>query len=185
MLAFRAKPTNLAILAVLALALLPLSGTRLLADDKTNACEGAGCLPGMSPKDCPGANSVSPADAKALFQANLPALKAGGASAAMANLFIDTRSAELYAKGHIPGAVNLPTVDNSFTKEALLAAAGGNSKPIVIYCNGEYCPNSFKACQLAQSWGYKGQIHYFWTGMGANGWGTVNGPVVTGSKPIP
>lgn len=162
-----------------------VAGTALAEDTGANVCRGDGCLPGMSAKECPGAKTISPAEAKTLFQANLPALKAGGKSADMVNLFVDTRTPALYAKGHIPGAINLSIPDKAFTKEAVAAASGGAVKPLVIYCNGEYCPNSFVACQQAQAWGHGGPIYYFWTGMGANGWGSVNGPVVQGDKPVP
>ncbi len=186
MIALRPQLKISLVAAAVALAILaPAFPGALAAEQGDNVCRGDGCLPGMSAKECPGAKSVSAAEAKALFQANLPALKAGGKPAEMTNLFIDTRTPTLYAKGHIPGAVNLSVPDKAFTKDALLAVAGGDAKPIVIYCNGEYCPNSFVACRQAQDWGYRGAIHYFWTGMGANGWGTVNGPLVTGDKPVP
>lgn len=186
MIVFRDTTNSKRALTLAAAMGMALTAGAALADDQgANVCRGDGCLPGMSAKECPGAKSISPAEAKTLFQANLPALKAGGKSTEMVNLFIDTRTPALYAKGHIPGAVNMSVPDKAFTKEALTAATGGAAKPIVIYCNGEYCPNSFVACQMAQGWGYGGPIHYFWTGMGANGWGSVNGPVVQGDKPVP
>jgi rhodanese-related sulfurtransferase len=72
--------------------------------------------------------------------------------------FVDVRSAEDYAKGHIPGAVNLPLKDG-FTSDALSAVVKKN-KSVVFYCNGIKCQASSKATQQALDWGWTSVFYY-------------------------
>jgi rhodanese-related sulfurtransferase len=55
-------------------------------------------------------------------------------------VLVDARSAEAYAAGHLPGAINLHHRD--ITREALDALGPG---PIVVYCWGPGCNGAAKA----------------------------------------
>ncbi len=56
-------------------------------------------------------------------------------------LLLDARSADMFARGHLKGAVNLPFTD--FTDEALRAVIGDNpNRPIYIYCNNNFSDNA-------------------------------------------
>jgi len=61
-------------------------------------------------------------------------------------LFIDSRSPAQYAHGHIPGARNVPMGD--VRKEDLLANLNSSkTTPVVVYCSGEACLDSFHLAQ--------------------------------------
>jgi len=53
-------------------------------------------------------------------------------------LFLDARSAEEYAAGHIAGAVSLP-FDDVFKDPRRLAQIEDGGRPIVTYCGGGDC----------------------------------------------
>ncbi len=55
-----------------------------------------------------------------------------------AALFVDARSPEEFAEGHIRGAVNLP-FDDVFRKPELAKTLADGGKPIVAYCDGGDC----------------------------------------------
>lgn len=57
-------------------------------------------------------------------------------------LIVDARSPELYAEGHIDGAVPLPLVDIDPLLPAFLASVP-KERVIVTYCSGFGCPDSF------------------------------------------
>jgi rhodanese-related sulfurtransferase len=60
-------------------------------------------------------------------------------------LMIDVRRAFFYQLGHIDGAINLPLVDFAEvypTIKPQLDAAAAAGKVIVLYCQGENCPDS-------------------------------------------
>ena len=61
---------------------------------------------------------------------------------AAGGLLVDARSPELFAEGHIEGAVSLPLAEI----EDLLAGFVGRvdqDRPLVTYCSGFGCPDSF------------------------------------------
>lgn len=66
-------------------------------------------------------------------------------------LVVDARTAEEYAEGHIPGAINIPP-------ERFKAIAGylptNKSAPIVFYCRGYNCTLSQSAAMAALRAGY-------------------------------
>jgi len=138
-----------------------------------------------SPDTCQGAQTVTAADALKLFKGNIDAMKSSTSPSALPTVFVDPRKVSDFQKAHIPGAQNLPIEEGAFTKDALWKATSDGAKPVVFYCNGENCPRSFMACGKAKEFGYKSQIYYFWTGMGPNGWSSVNGPTVAGDKAYP
>lgn len=50
-------------------------------------------------------------------------------------LIIDVRSAEEYAEGHVPGAINIAHSDIADNLDQLL---GYKDKPVVVYCRSGY-----------------------------------------------
>ncbi len=63
---------------------------------------------------------------------------------------VDARTPEAYARGHVPGAINLPhrTIDPSTTASLL------RDKVIVAYCDGVFCNASTKAAAKLTSLGF-------------------------------
>jgi rhodanese-related sulfurtransferase len=66
-------------------------------------------------------------------------------------LVVDARTPETYARGHIPGAINIPhrTIDSTTTASLPL------DKVIVTYCDGVYCNASTKAAAKLSAFGFK------------------------------
>jgi rhodanese-related sulfurtransferase len=61
---------------------------------------------------------------------------------------VDVREAEDFAKGHVPGAINLP-------KEKWESAQGlQKNKTNIVYCYTQTCHLAAKACRLFASKGY-------------------------------
>jgi rhodanese-related sulfurtransferase len=66
-------------------------------------------------------------------------------------IVIDARSAESYARGHVPGAISLP-----YRKiDAVSTASISNSKVIVTYCEGVFCNASTKAAEKLTALGFR------------------------------
>lgn len=61
---------------------------------------------------------------------------------AVGGLVIDARNPELYASGHIDGAVSLPMVEIDAGLPAFLSRVG-KDRTLVTYCSGFGCPDSF------------------------------------------
>ncbi len=64
---------------------------------------------------------------------------------------VHARTPEAYARGHVPGAINLPhrTIDSSTT------ASLPRDKVIVTYCDGVFCNASTKAAAKLTALGFK------------------------------
>jgi rhodanese-related sulfurtransferase len=56
-------------------------------------------------------------------------------------ILIDVRSPTLYAKGHVPGAINIP--HGKMTAARMSEFSQG--KPLVVYCAGPHCNGATKA----------------------------------------
>lgn len=94
-------------------------------------------------------------------------------------LLIDSRVPDWFAKGTIPGAVNVPftTLDpeNGFRDQILQAlgaqtASGGldfsNALELALFCNGPWCEQSPRAIRNLLDAGYPAEkIHYYRGGM--------------------
>ncbi len=64
---------------------------------------------------------------------------------------IDARTPETYARGHVPGAINMPhRTINSTTTATLL-----RDKVLVTYCDGVFCNASIKAAAKLTALGFK------------------------------
>ncbi len=135
------------------------------------------------PNTCTAGATVTAEEALAIFKDNIPALQKKRQPSELPTVFVDPRKPSDYVRAHIPGAVNLPIEEGEFTKTSLWKTTKGSAKPVLFYCNGENCPRSHLACETAKTFGYKGRIYYFYTGMGPNGWPRINGPTVTGPQP--
>jgi rhodanese-related sulfurtransferase len=66
-------------------------------------------------------------------------------------IVIDARTPESYAKGHVPGAINIPhrTIESSTTQSL------PRDKVLVTYCDGVYCNASTKAGAKLTALGFK------------------------------
>ena len=64
---------------------------------------------------------------------------------------IDARTPETYARGHVPGAINMPhrTIDSTTT------ASLPRGKVLVTYCDGVFCNASTKAAAKLTALGFK------------------------------
>jgi len=84
-------------------------------------------------------------------------------------IVVDARIPETFAKGHVPGAINLPhrTIDSSTT------ASLPRDKVIVTYCDGVFCNASTKAAAKLTALGFK--VKEMLDGM--NGWMKEGYPV--------
>ena len=69
-------------------------------------------------------------------------------------LLVDARIPELYAEGHLPGAVSLPLAEFDRQLPAFREQVP-EDRPLITYCNGYGCPDSYDlAVQLLEA-GYR------------------------------
>lgn len=66
-------------------------------------------------------------------------------------VLVDVRSAEAFAAGHIPGAINLP--QRSLTREGL--SGYGADTLFVVYCAGPHCNGVHRAAVRLAALGFK------------------------------
>lgn len=66
-------------------------------------------------------------------------------------LVIDARTPETFARGHVPGAINLPHRNITLTTTASLA----RDKVLVTYCDGVFCNASTKAAARLSALGFR------------------------------
>jgi len=66
-------------------------------------------------------------------------------------VLVDARNPELFAEGHLPGAISLPLADVDTSLSQFLQKVELN-RPLLIYCNGYGCPDSYDlALRLVKS----------------------------------
>ncbi|MBS3936070.1 MAG: rhodanese-like domain-containing protein [Sulfuritalea sp.] len=98
-----------------------------------------------------------------VFQGGMPEWEARGELVSVSTAFInrilaekqdivlvDSRPDRVFAKGSIPGAINIP--DNKFDAARLPA---DKNKPIIFFCGGLICDLSDKSAHKARQLGYK------------------------------
>ncbi len=75
------------------------------------------------------------------------------------SVFIDARSAEAFAAGHIPGAVSAPRqfVDTLFTEWATLLDSG---RELIIYCQNRECDDALLLAAELQAMGASNLVLY-------------------------
>jgi len=81
-------------------------------------------------------------------------------------VLIDARPDRVFAKGSIPGAINIP--DNKFDAARLPA---DKAQPLIFFCGGLACDLSNKSAQKAKALGYKNVRVYV---EGYPGWAAAN-----------
>ena len=99
---------------------------------------------GVSPMVIEGAKTVTTEEAKKLFDDGV--------------LFIDVRKDKDWNAGRVSDAVQL-NVKTKLSEETMLAELK-KGDPVVIYCNGEKCMRSSKACKKAVEWGFTNVSYY-------------------------
>jgi rhodanese-related sulfurtransferase len=123
------------------------------------------------------ANVPAIPDTREPLEANYSVVKA--LHDANAAVFLDARSAEEYAAGHIPGAISMP-FDDVFKKPDLAKNLDDKGKPIVTYCDGGDCELSKDLAFSLIDNGHK-KVVFFKDGL--PGWKSAGNPVSTGSQP--
>lgn len=88
-------------------------------------------------------------------------------------LIVDMRTEDWYAKGTLPGAVNLPYSDLTGAETKAKAKIKKlEGKDIIAFCNGWWCGQSPTGIKALIGLGYTGKIYYFrggnqdWTDAG-------------------
>jgi rhodanese-related sulfurtransferase len=128
-------------------------------------------------QDTPGEGVPQIADSREVTVVRLDAARRF--QAAGAALFVDARTPDEYAAGHIAGAVNLPLevlVEDRSQAQAL--ATGG--RPIITYCDGPRC---MVALDLAKTLVEDGQHRVLAFETGFPAWKTAGLPVHAGARP--
>jgi rhodanese-related sulfurtransferase len=74
-------------------------------------------------------------------------------------VLIDARNSYSYAAGHLPGALSLPYRGETSDLSALLALASAET-PLITYCSGYGCEDSFKLGSLLLQAGYQDVLVY-------------------------
>jgi len=88
-------------------------------------------------------------------------------------LFVDARSRENFAQGHIPGAVSLP-VGRFDEQIGAFMSRHSPAQPIVAYCSGRTCEDSHNLAQLLLESGFV-NVRVFIDGL--PGWKAEGYPV--------
>ncbi len=104
----------------------------------------------VSPAEINGATTIDAATAKSYFDRGV--------------IFVDVRKDSDWDAGRVPGAVHLEL--KKVLSEDKLAEVVDKNTEVVIYCNGEKCMRSSKACAKAVSWGFS-KVYYFRDGFPA------------------
>ncbi len=94
-------------------------------------------------------------------------------------VFVDARSAEEYAEGHIPGAASLP-FDDVYKKPELAKAFDEKGLPIIVYCGGGDCDLARTLAYALIEAGHK-RVLVFKDGL--PGWASAGMPVTKGAQP--
>lgn len=68
-------------------------------------------------------------------------------------LLVDARIAESYAEGHLPGSVSLPLADAETGLPGFRDRVPA-TRPLVTYCNGHGCPDSFDLAVMLREAGF-------------------------------
>ena len=96
-----------------------------------------------------------------------------------AALFLDARSPEDYAEGHVPGALSLPAYefDGRFPD---IADRVEEAQSIIVYCDGVECSDSIHVAERLVEYGFS-HVAVFESGWRA--WAESGAPVSEGTEP--
>jgi len=87
--------------------------------------------------------------------------------------FYDARTVSDYSSEHIAGASQV-VFDNSKGNYTVLKLPQNHNVPIVFYCYGESCANSYEAALAVRTYGYN---HVYWLMQGYAPWKRKGYPV--------
>jgi rhodanese-related sulfurtransferase len=112
---------------------------------------------------------------KLAFEADIADLHADLENGVPGLVVVDARSADAYARGHVPGALNLP----HRLMDAKTTAALPREALIVVYCDGVGCNGSTKGALKLAGLGF----HVKEMPGGLDWWRRDGHPVAVGSEP--
>ena len=93
--------------------------------------------------------------------------------------FLDARSPEEYAAGHLPGALSLPVAD--FENHFLALAERLEAQPtLIVYCESADCGDGLQLAERLKE-AYQGKVMLFEAGW--LGWVAAKYPVTKGEQP--
>jgi len=120
---------------------------------------------------------ATPALPKGIRSVDLP--EARSAFDEHAALFLDARSPEDYAEGHVSGALSLPAYefDARFPE---IADRVEEAQSIVVYCDGVECSDSIHVAERLVEYGFS-DVSVFESGWRA--WAESGAPVSEGTEP--
>ena len=84
-----------------------------------------------------------------------------------AAVIVDTRNAEEYDASHIPGALHIPFAPDSQREKMIKENFGvlGESRELVLYCDGESCGSSSMLAKRLVEMGYSRHIYIIENGI--------------------
>jgi len=124
--------------------------------------------------------SVTPAE---LTLDQMPRLSLVGAKSRFDNksaVFLDARSPEEYAEGHIPGALEFYADDFEKFAPLVLPQLKDKSQELIAYCHGSSCELSLHLANALMAQGYT-NVKVFFGGWPE--WKKANYPINTGDQP--
>ncbi len=71
-----------------------------------------------------------------------------------AAVFLDARKPEEYREGHIPGAINFPTMEMNKFAPVVLPQLTDRNRETIVYCNGGDCTLSLELAEALKEQGY-------------------------------
>lgn len=92
-------------------------------------------------------------------------------------VFVDARPPELYAEGHIPGALNVPWQQVNDFLDAFFKKVADTKTIVIAYCDGEACSLSEELALMLRDMGYENVkvLINGWTVWTQNGYPTEQG----------
>jgi len=138
----------------------------------------------VSPRGIPLLSTTADADSRAtpalpkgIRGVDLP--EARSAFDEHAALFLDARSPEDYAEGHVPGALNLPAYEFD-TRFPEIADRVEEAQSIIVYCDGVECSDSIHVAERLVEYGFS---HFAVFESGWRAWAESGAPVSEGAEP--
>lgn len=138
----------------------------------------------LSPRGIPLLTTSADADAPAALALpdglrGVDLAEARSANNEQTALFLDARSAEDYAEGHVPGALSLPAYefDDRFPE---IADRVEEAERVIVYCDGVECSDSIHVAERLVEYGFS-DVSVFESGWRV--WAESKAPVTAGMDP--